>query len=220
MVTDSWTKSPDWNTPAGRALKKLAASLPTGRRLVITVFGSAPLQMLLEPSLLSADVDVYCEEEDLEPFVVQAGLDKARSDFYIQVTTALSFRTSPVWGRRAQSFEIGHCTFLFPHPIDILIGKLNRLEEKDIEAFRVVQRKTRHPTEAELIGELQIAVDLFRPPFAEERSVDFLGNVQRLWPILYGREIDPRTEIIQPALAKRREDYGHHARDYKRDLQS
>jgi len=104
--------------------------------------------------------------------------------------------------------------------IDILIGKLNRLEEKDIEAFRVVLRKTGHPTEAEMLAELQIAVDLFRPPFDEERNVDFLGNVRRLWPILFQREIDPHKEIIQPALAKRREDYGQTGHDYKRDLQS
>ena len=103
---------------------------------------------------------------------------------------------------------------------EILSGKLNRLEEKDIEAFRIVLRKTGHPLEAELIAELQIAVDLFRPSFDEERGHDFAGNVRRLWSLLYGRKIDPRKEIIQPALAKRQRDYGQNSPDYKRDLLS
>ena len=110
-------------------------------------------------------MDVFCDQEDLEAFVTQAGLHRDHSDFYIQVCSGLNFRTSPRWGTRTRTSQIGNCTFIFPHPIDILIAKLNRLEEKDLRAFRVVIEKTGHPTEAELIHELQMAVDLFRPGF-------------------------------------------------------
>ena len=106
-------------------------------------------------------------------------------------------------------------TIRIPHPIDILIAKLNRLDDKDIEASRVVMRRTGHPTEAELIHELQMAVDLFRPSFDEEQGHDMANNCRRLWPMIYGREIDPRAEIIAPALQKRREGYGEPTRDYK-----
>ena len=84
---------------------------------------------------------------------------------------------------------------------------MNRLEEKDLEAFRVVLRKTGHPSEPELIRELQFAVDLFRPGFDEENAADLTNNTHRLWPLLYGRVIDVRAEIIAPALAKRRVGY-------------
>jgi hypothetical protein len=218
MATDSWTNAVDLETPAGEALKKLAAVLPTERHFDITVFGSAPIQITVEPFLLSADVDLFCDQEDLEEYVVQAGLDKQHSDFYIQVCSGLNFRTSPLWGTRTQSFSIGNCTFILPHPIDILIAKLNRLDEKDLEAFHVVRRKTGHPTETELISELQMAVDLFRPGFDEENAADLGNNTRRLWPLLYGREIDVRLEIIAPALAKRRAGYDQPTRDYKSEL--
>lgn len=105
-----------------------------------------------------------------------------------------------------------------PHPIDILIAKLNRLDEKDLEAFRRVIAKTGHPTESELIRELQLAADLFRPAFDEEAAHDMTGNCRRLWPVIFGREIDPRAEIIAPALAERKRGYGDPSQDWKAEL--
>jgi hypothetical protein len=218
MAIDFWTDTVDWSTPAGIALKDLIAVLPRERRFLITLFGSAPLQITVEPTLLSGDVDLFCDEEDLNPFVERAGLAPGKSDFYIQVCSGLNFRTSPHWANRAKSVTVDHCTIRFPHPIDILIAKLNRMDEKDFEAFRVVIRKTGHPTEAELIHELQMAVDLFRPSFDEEQGHDVSNNCRRLWPVIFGREIDPRKEIIAPALQKRREGYGEPTRDYKQEL--
>ena len=81
-----------------------------------------------------------------------------------------------------------------------------------------MRRKTGHPTESELIFELQMAVDLFRPGFDEENAADLGNNTRRRWPLLYGREIDVRLEIIAPALAKRRAGYDLPARDYKGEL--
>ena len=81
-----------------------------------------------------------------------------------------------------------------------------------------VLEKTGHPTDAELIEELRITVDLFRPGFEEERATDLAGNCRRLWPEIYGREIDPRTEIIVPALEERRLGYGEPPDDLKQEL--
>lgn len=199
-------------------MKRLAGRLPRDRDFDITVFGSAALQMTVEPSLLSNDVDLFSPAEDLEAFVREAGLHQEQSDFYIQVCSALNFRTSQHWASRVKSVRYENCAFHFPHPIDILIAKLNRLEEKDLLAFRVVMAKTGHPTEQELIRELQLAVDLFRPSFDEEQGHDLLNNCRRLWPLVFGREIDPRAEIIAPALEERRRGYGEPTRDYKKEL--
>lgn len=184
----------------------------------MTLFGSAPIQITVDPTLLSADVDVFSPVEELAHFVRAAGLDREQTDFYIQVSSELNFRTSPQWKDRSQSTTIGNVTLVFPHPIDILIAKLNRLDEKDVRAFRTVLARTGHPTEAELIQELQMAVDLFRPSFDEEQGHDMANNCRRLWPLIYGREIDPRKEIIAPALAIRKAGYGEPTRDYKQEL--
>ncbi len=218
MATEPWANTISLDTPAGQVLKKLTALLPQDRRFNITVFGSAPIQMTVAPSLLSADIDLFCDDANLQELVAEARLGKLHTDFYVQVSSALNFQTSPLWGTRAQSFQLGNCTFVIPHPIDILIAKLNRLDEKDLEAFRVVRKRTGHPTEAELVAELQMAVDLFRPRFDNECAPDFSTNTRRLWPLLYGREIDVRQEIIVPALAKRKAGYGLPSRDYKQEL--
>ncbi len=218
MGLESWAGSIDLNTPAGGLLRKLIALLPPDRAVVITVFGSAPLQIAVDSTLASADVDLFSDWEGLNDFIHQHRLGTGQAEFYIQVSSELNFRTSPRWRERMQTTQSGHCTLRFPHPIDILIAKLNRLDEKDLLAFRIVIARTGHPTEAEMIQELQLAVDLFRPSFDEEQGQDMANNCRRLWPLIFGREIDPRAEIIAPALQLRREGYGEPTRDYKQEL--
>ena len=218
MVEAFWTSSLDLETPAGRMLRRLSSLLPQDRQIEITVFGSAPLQIAVDPTLTSVDVDVFSDFEGLDDIVRKAGLGMNQADFYIQVSSELNFRTTQRWKGRIKSAQIGNCKFIFPHPIDILIAKLNRLDDKDVRAFRAVMDKTGHPTEAELIYELQLAVDLFRPSFDEEQGHDMANNCRRLWPLIYGREIDPRKEIIAPALQKRKEGFGEPTRDYKQEL--
>jgi hypothetical protein len=218
MVQTSWGGSLDLGTPAGKLLQRLVAALPSDRNFEITVFGSAPIQLFIDSALTSGDVDVFSESEELTDHVKKAGLHQDQAEFYVQVCSALNFRTSPHWQGRSTTIRVRNCTFRFPHPIDILIAKLNRLEEKDLLAFRVVMAKTGHPTERELIRELQLAVDLFRPSFDEEQGHDLVNNCKRLWPLIFGREIDPRAEIIAPALEERRRGYGEPTRDYKNEL--
>lgn len=218
MDLDSWGGSIDLSTAAGQLLQKLVDVLPDDGLFEITVFGSAPLQIMIDSRLNSADVDLFSPAEEMREIVERAGFGQDKAAFYIQVSSELNFRTSPRWRDRLSIVKVKNCTIRFPHPIDILIAKLNRLDEKDLEAFRVVIRKTGHPTEAELIHELQMAVDLFRPNFDEEQGHDMANNCRRLWPIIFGREMDPRAEIIAPALQKRREGYGEPTRDYKQEL--
>ena len=216
-----WPAELDWSTPAGRLLQQLVAALPTDRALHLTVYGSAPLQLTVDRQLLSGDVDVFSDEdEDLSELLAATGLDKAHGGLHFEPGFELSFRTSPRWRQRAKVVQLGKVTFTFPHPLDILIGKLDRLEAKDLLAFRRVRELTGHPTAEELQRELQNAVDLFRPGFDEASPNRYPENTRQLWRELFGREIDIRRDIIEPALIRRKLGYGEPPPDYKQALGS
>ena len=216
---DWWTGKVDWDTPAGALLQRFFATLPPERRFRFTLYGSAPLQLTLDRTWLSADVDLFSDDdEDLNELVRRAGLAKEQGTFYLEPGFALSFRTTSHWRSRAKTVELGNVAITIPHPLDILIGKLGRLDEKDLKAFRMVIKLTGHPTMDEFKRELQNGVDLFRTSFDEESPNRFPDNTRRLWRELWQAEIDIRHEIITPALARRAQGYGEPPPDYKRAL--
>ncbi len=201
----------NWDCPAGKQLDRLASLLPKQPRLEITVFGSAPLQLFLKPDFLSQDIDLFTREENgdyLTRFVADHELGQEKSKFYIQVCDPNAFRSAADWNDRAIEVERHGHLFRFVHPWDVLVSKLQRLEEKDLEAFKLVIAKTGHPTEEEFIRHLQKAVDLYRPKFDEETARgDMLMNTRILWQTLWKKEIDVRAAIIRPALERARHDY-------------
>jgi hypothetical protein len=202
----------DWQCPAGKRLDEFARRLPSAPRLEIVVFGSAPLQLFIEPRLLSADIDLFGHEDIMDQlidFVEQQGWTQEKSaQFYIQVCDPLAFKSTIDWPARAISVERHGHTFRFVHPWDVLVSKLQRLEEKDMNAFRVVIEKTGHPTEEEFARHLQLAVDLYRPKFDEESARgDMMANTKILWQTLWGKEIDVRARIIRPALERTEREY-------------
>jgi hypothetical protein len=211
-----WAGEIDWSAPAGRLLEQFLASLPTDRSFRFTVYGSAPLQLTVDRQLLSGDVDVFSDDdEDLSALVRAANLDHAHGGVYLEPGFELSFRTSPRWRHRARTIQRRHVTITLPHPLDILIGKLDRLEAKDLKAFERVIQLTGHPTSEELKVELQNAVDLFRPAFDDDSPNRYPENTRRLWRELFHAEIDVRREIIEPAMARRRQSHGEIPPDYK-----
>ena len=216
-IPDSWwNPQPDWDTPAGRLLQQFARFLPSGQIYEVTVFGSAPLQLTIEPDLLSGDVDVF-SQSDVEGFIELFNQSNT-SGLRMQLCYELNFITSPKWKDRSHSERMEDCIFRFPHPLDILIGKLHRLEPKDLEAFQCVLRKTSHPTESELLAELQEAVDIYRPGFDESSTANPLRNTVSLWQKLYGKTIDVREQIIKPALIRRTKGFAESRTDYKSQL--
>lgn len=208
---ESAGKKIDWNANAGRQLDALAQALPAQPKLDITVFGSAPLQLLIEHTFLSEDIDLYSPEEQweyLEKFVSDNGWAKGQTDFYIQVCDPNAFKSTADWKDRATEVERHGHLFRFVHPWDVLVSKLQRLDPKDVQAFKLVIAKTGHPTEAEFIKHLQKAVDLYRPKFDEETARgDMTLNTRELWKILWHKEIDVRAVIIRPALARAHYDH-------------
>ena len=212
--TQPWRPELNWNTPAGRVLDRLVEALPATRAWELVVFGSSPLQLGLDPTFLSGDVDVI-PTEDISGFCRSAQLLEGQAEIYVELCTFHAFTASPDWSLRAFRCQRRHVSFLFPHPIDILVSKIKRLEEKDLRAFRMVIAKTGHPNEAELITALKRVVDIYRPSFDEESAGDPLHNTRILWQELFGKAIDVRREIIAPAIEERQRSFGSGATGLK-----
>ena len=111
METESWAGSIDLSTRAAELLRKIAGALPQDRQFQITVFGSAPIQICVDSTLTSADVDVFSEFEELREIIENAGLGQDKSAFYVQVSSELNFRTSPRWKDRTQTRASGLICF-------------------------------------------------------------------------------------------------------------
>ena len=200
-----------WHTQAGQRLEEFARALPEQPKLLLTVFGSAPLQLLVEPTFVSADIDLFGEEscyDFLTGFIEQQKWTQKDTDYYIQICDSLAFKSTVDWPLRATEVTLHGHSFRIVHPWDVLVSKLQRLEEKDLNAFKLVLGKTGHPTEAEFIRHLQKAVDLYRPKFDEETARgDMLMNTRILWHELWHRDIDVRAEIIRPAILRAEREY-------------
>ena len=221
-----WVTDIDWQTTAGKTLRRLIDALPSDREWSLTLFGSSPLQLALESSFVSQDVDLFVSNfgeanDEITAAISRAGLSKEQTnEQYVQLCDEGNFRTSPRWQSRAFTTQLGNVRLTLPHPIDILIAKLHRLADKALAAFRLVIVRTGHPTEDELRDELQAAVDLFRPSFDEEMVGDIKTNTRVLWQELWGKDINVGQEIIAPAIARRNKGYEPDIprRDYKAEL--
>ncbi|MBI4326092.1 MAG: hypothetical protein HY674_12615, partial [Chloroflexi bacterium] len=141
-----WSPQLNWDSPAGKVIDRLVDALPHDRSWDLIVFGSAPLQLGLDPAFLSGDVDVI-PPEDITPFCEAAGLLKGQTRIYVEPCTVTAFTVSADWPVRACRCQRRHVTLLLPHPIDILVSKIKRMEEKDLNAFKMVIAKTGHPTQ-------------------------------------------------------------------------
>jgi len=207
FANESWHPQIDWETPAGQLLDLLVKALPEDRQWRIIIFGSSPLQLGIDSKFLSGDVDLIPLGE-IEPFCRKAGLLEGQRSVYVEICTAAAFSVSSDWMVRAFEVTLHHVTYILPHPLDILVSKIKRLEPKDLAAYRLVIEKTGHPTEDELREALQRVVDIYRPNFDEESAGDPWANTVRLWQEVFQKPIDVSKEIVGPALAERRKSYG------------
>jgi hypothetical protein len=126
-----------------------------------------------------------------------------RESTYLEVTASWAFKVGTTWRERALTIEMKNVCYIFPEPLDLLIGKLHRLEEKDVAAFRLVR-----PDQEEFLERLQQVPGFFYLDLGGQKPT-FYKNAERLWPILYGRGLDVKQEIIKPVLNQMQDPFYH-----------
>lgn len=203
---DPWQGSIDWETSSGKFLQQVLFLLDQTQPRRILLFGSAPLQMAVDKTLFSNDIDML-ESPGVEEILSRHRLLKGQSEPYIEICDGPTFTASTDWQDRAHTEKVGNIEVVFPHPIDILVSKVKRMAEKDFSAFERVRAITGHPTEDEMIAALRRVVDMYRPSFDEEAALDPIANTRLLFQRIYGRDINVREEIIAPALRSRAKAY-------------
>lgn len=212
----SWeTPPPVWDTPAGRLLDAFLAALKKdapGYSEPLTIFGSAAIQLCLDESFTSADVDVMAlaGNERLREIAKTAGLGATgsiRAAYGIQICPPQLFRTTPHYLLRARMERRHGIKVILPHLRDVLLAKLHRsrapgqegLVPKDRRAFqRVRELCGGHPTEADIIEDLRLCSQDLLIQAAEEPNA-FRLNVLDLFRSVFGRGLDIENEILKPA---------------------
>src|SRR5262249_25323572 len=86
----------EWSTPAGRVIDQLVDALPEDRSWKIILFGSSPLQLAIDPTFLSGDVDII-PSADVEDYCRQAGLLKGQAPIYVEPCAVTAFTASADW---------------------------------------------------------------------------------------------------------------------------
>jgi len=218
----SWTTpAPRWDTLAGRGLDSFFAAVH--ERLPeydgpLTVFGSAPIQLCLDESFASADVDLMVLEgtEELRRIATESGAACTGMGRYgVQICPPQLFRPPPHYLQRAHVETRQGLKIIVPHLRDILIAKLHRsrvdgqegLVPKDRRAFqRVRELSAGHPTMSELLEDLIACEPCFRP--LADGGVNFFRlNVEDMLSEFYGHRLDLQRDILGPAsLATRHPD--------------
>jgi hypothetical protein len=130
-------------------------------------------------------------------------LGKGQRAVYIEVPDVNHpFKPGHQWASRCTEAQLGTVTYTFPAIIDVLIGKLHRVDEADFMGKDWASFHKIRPREDALLRELLQLPNDFAPrrvPKPLQKSI-FHRNVELLWRRLYERRIDVRSELLQPML--------------------
>lgn len=109
----------------------------------IVVFGSAALALWLRDPPASRDVDLLCEPSEkgalLTAMMGELSWYHDRHGVFVEVWEPETFAAPEGWRERARLVthqDFPRVRLIVPHPHDVLISKLERLESKDREHAR------------------------------------------------------------------------------------
>jgi hypothetical protein len=237
----NWPVEIDWASPSGKLLTLLGDAVPRERRTPIVLFGSAALQVTVAPTVLSEDADIA---PDIIPYDPRSGnfpnpydrkglndlvraheLGVSQRKLYLQVNAPGAFQPGTGYLRRVMEVDRGNLHITIPHPLDILIAKLHRYEEKDLEAFQKVYALTGFPSPEALVAELRASPRLFAK---QDRSLEHMPSqypeskisesVPHLFWTLWKIRISVQDDILAPTQEEIASSYLDHKDTHKKSL--
>lgn len=152
----------------------------------LIVFGSSALAFWLTDAPRSRDVDVWCEPpergEVVEALMGELSWYHERHGVYVEVWAPETFAAPEDWRSRARIHTVPtspDVTLLLPHPHDVLVSKLERMTESDVEhAKRILEE---FPLSPERLAELASSSPHLKGRIEDpERVARFRHGLQRL----------------------------------------
>jgi hypothetical protein len=129
------------------------------RRGELVVFGSGALAFWLHAAPRSRDVDLWCDPpergEVVESLMGELSWYHDRHGVYVEVWGPETFAAPAGWpdrARRLTSEAAPGVTLVVPHPHDVLLAKLERLDPSDLDHARRILAE--FPLSPERLGEL------------------------------------------------------------------
>lgn len=198
-----WTWDPqiDCQTHSGSLLHRLTSAMsatPDIRECGLLIFGSSPLEFGLGIALNSGDIDITPDQ--LYPifgtFLKNNNLLSGNP--HVQLCPPGLFRPGQMWPRRAVNRTLNEVEVLLPHPIDIIAGKLHRLDERDYQGIQKLIDSTGRPTSADMLTYAKENPDwLLSEGAVNEKVVD---NFETFYSFLGGKDLDVREDILKASL--------------------
>jgi hypothetical protein len=193
------------------------------------------------PTVLSEDADIApdiipydsrsgefpnpYDRESLTDLVRAHKLGVHQRKLHLQVNAPGAFQPGTGYLRRVMETDRGNLHITIPHPLDILIAKLHRYEDKDLEAFQKVYERTGAPSADALLAELRASPRLFA---THDRSQEHMPSqfpeskisesVPHLFWTLWKKRISVQNDILAPTHREMASSYRDHDDSHKKSL--
>lgn len=176
--------------------REVVRALIDAARLVgegeIVVFGSSALAFWMKAPPRSKDVDVWCvpAERGDAVFALMGELSwyHDKHGIFVEVWAPETFAAPVDWrqrSRRLATTENPDVSLVVPHPHDILMAKLERMEAKDREHVRAILAE--FPMDVARLETLERQMPHRREGIAKDRVARFESGLARLRALLPGR---------------------------------
>jgi hypothetical protein len=155
----------------------------------MVVFGSSALAFWMRRPPRSKDVDVWCSPREkghaIEALMGELSWYHDKHGIFVEVWAPETFAAPTDWRTRAKTLtltENAKVRVVLPHPHDVLMAKLERMEVKDREHIHAILEE--FPLPAATLAELEQAMPHRRGGVASDRVARFAAGLDEVRQIL------------------------------------